>query len=242
MKKMMIACTIATLLSTSNFAQAKDNEKTQTHKETVIGMSTGAIFGGIIGGPIGVFVGAFAGGLIGEQDVAQDKLEEQKRALIVMQEKTDDYHHVLAHNAKLTEQLDILEQQNERLTLSQMKNLMAMTVQFKTGSSEIAPHFAKQLEQLVNLLKSQPTLLLDLNGFADQRGDEQANLQLSKKRVYAVQSYLIKHGVSHTRLTANAFGEQHTLANSDTYEENVFDRRVTLTTRPRNVSQTASND
>jgi len=242
MKKMMIACTIATLLSTSSFAQAKDNEKTQTHKETVIGMSTGAIFGGIIGGPIGVFVGAFAGGLIGEQDVAQDKLEEQKRALIVMQEKTDDYHHVLAHNEKLTEQLGILEQHNERLTRSQMKNLMAMTVQFKTGSSEIAPHFAKQLDQLVNLLKGQPTLLLDLNGFADQRGDKQANLQLSKKRVSAVQSYLIKHGVSHTRLTANAFGEQHTLANSDTYEENVFDRRVTLTTRPRNVSQTASND
>ncbi len=38
---------------------------------------------------------------------------------------------------------------------------MAMTVQFKTGSSEIAPHFAKQLDQLVNLLKGQPTLLLD---------------------------------------------------------------------------------
>ena len=242
MKKLIIACTIATLFAAPNFAHASNEEKKETHKETLIGLSTGAILGGIVGGPVGAFVGAFAGGLIGDKEVAEDKIAEQKRALIVMQDKTDDYHHVLAHNAKLTEQLDVLEQHNERLTLSQMKNLMAMTVQFKTGSSEIAPNFAKQLDQLVNLLKSQPKLLLDLNGFADQRGDEQANLQLSKKRVSAVQSYLIKHGVSHTRLTANAFGEQHTLANSDTYEENVFDRRVTLTTRPSNVSQTASND
>ena len=41
----------------------------------------------------------------------------------------------------------------------------AMTVQFKTGSSDIAPHFAKQLDQLVALLKSQPQLALDLSGF-----------------------------------------------------------------------------
>jgi sortase system peptidoglycan-associated protein len=118
-----------------------------------------------------------------------------------------------------------------------------MTVQFKTGSSDIAPHFAKQLDQLVALLKSQPQLALDLSGFADQRGEEQANLLLSKARVNAVQSYLIKQGVSHTRLSTQAFGEQQSIANSNTLEDNFFDRRVTLTTRALNqtTDQTASN-
>ena len=69
-----------------------------------------------------------------------------------------------------------------------------MTVQFKTGSSEIAPHFANQLDKVAQLLM-QPNLAIDLNGFADQRGDELANLMLSKQRVNAVQSYLIKQGV-----------------------------------------------
>ncbi|MEH6554882.1 sortase-associated OmpA-like protein PdsO, partial [Pseudoalteromonas tetraodonis] len=139
--------------------------------------------------------------------------------------------------------LELLAQQNEQLTQSQLNNLLAMTVQFKTGSSDIAPHFAKQLDQLVALLKSQPQLALDLSGFADQRGEEQANLLLSKARVNAVQSYLIKQGVSHTRLSAQAFGEQQSIANSNTLEDNFFDRRVTLTTRALNQSsnQTASN-
>ena len=60
---------------------------------------------------------------------------------------------------------------------------------------------------------------------------------LSKQRVNAVQSYLIKQGVPHTRLTATAFGEQQSVADSNNYEDNVFDRRVTLTTRP--VSQSS---
>ncbi|OUS71177.1 hypothetical protein B5G52_11600 [Pseudoalteromonas sp. A601] len=241
MKKLIIACTIATLFTAPNFAHANNEEKKETHQETLIGLSTGAILGGIVGGPVGAFVGAFAGGLIGDKEVSEDKIAEQQRALIVMQDKTDDYQHVLSQNAQLSEQLDHLEQNNERLALAQMNNLMAMTIQFKTGSSEIAPHFASQLDQLVSLLQSQPELQLDLNGFADQRGDELANLALSKQRVSAVQSYLIKQGISHTRLTANAFGEQQTVADSDSYEDNVFDRRVTLTTRPSNHSQTASN-
>ena len=76
----------------------------------------------------------------------------------MLQDKTDDYQHVLAQNAQMSEQLDQLEANNERLALAQMHNLMAMTIQFKTGSSEVAPHFASRLDQLVNLLQSQPDL------------------------------------------------------------------------------------
>lgn len=244
MKKIIIATTIATIIATPTLAHADTSVTTkETHKETVIGLSTGAVIGGIVGGPIGAFVGAFAGGLIGEQEVAEGKIAEQQRALVVMQDKTDDYQHVLAHNAQLSSQLNKLEDSNERLALAQMNNLMAMTIQFKTGSSDIAPHFANQLDQLVNLLQSQPNLQLDLNGFADQRGDELANLVLSKERVAAVQNYLIKQGIAGERLTTTAFGEQQTVADSDSFEDNVFDRRVTLTTRPTtsSFSQTASN-
>ena len=55
-------------------------------------------------------------------------------------------------------------------------------MQFRTGSAEIEPHFAKQLVELAEVMKQQPQLHLDLNGFADQRGDEQHNLLLSNQR------------------------------------------------------------
>ena len=241
MKKTLIALTLVSTFCTPVFAA--DTTSKEAKKETIVGLSTGAIIGGVVGGPIGAFVGAFAGGLIGDAKVAEQTIAEQQQALNVMAEKTNDYQHVLNHNSHLEAQLELLAQQNEQLTQSQLNNLLAMTVQFKTGSSDIAPHFAKQLDQLVALLKSQPQLALDLSGFADQRGAEQANLLLSKARVNAVQSYLIKQGVSHTRLSTQAFGEQQSIANSNTLEDNFFDRRVTLTTRALNqtTDQTASN-
>ncbi|MGO2012496.1 MAG: sortase-associated OmpA-like protein PdsO [Pseudoalteromonas sp.] len=240
MRKIIVAATIAIIIAAPNLAHA---DTYVTQKETVIGLSSGAVIGGIVGGPVGAFIGAFTGGLIGEQEVAEGKMLEQQRALEVMQDKTDDYQHVLAHNAQLSSQLNKLEDNNERLTLAQMNNLMAMTIQFKTGSSDIAPHFANQLDQLVNLLQSQPHLQLDLNGFADQRGDELANLVLSEERVAKVQNYLVKQGIADSRLTATAFGEQQTVADSDSFEDNIFDRRVTLTTRPTEpaYNQTVSN-
>ncbi|WP_166112277.1 sortase-associated OmpA-like protein PdsO [Pseudoalteromonas sp. Z9A5] len=244
MKKTLIALTLIASFCTEAFASAATHTPSKEgHKETAIGLGTGAIIGGVVGGPIGAFVGAFAGGLIGESKVADNKIAEQERAITVMKEKTNDYQHVLNHNNMLEQQVEVLANQNEQLTQVQINNLLAMTVQFKTGSSVIASHFALQLDQLVALLNNQPQLALDLSGFADQRGDEQANLLLSKARVDAVQSYLIKHGVSHKRLSTQAFGEQQTLASSNTVEDNFFDRRVTLTTRSINPvnGQTASN-
>ena len=244
MKKTLIALTLIASFCTEAFASAATHTPSKEgHKETAIGLGTGAIIGGVVGGPIGAFVGAFAGGLIGESKVADNKIAEQERAITIMKEKTNDYQHVLNHNNMLEQQVEVLANQNEQLTQVQINNLLAMTVQFKTGSSVIASHFALQLDQLVALLNNQPQLALDLSGFADQRGDEQANLLLSKARVDAVQSYLIKHGVSHKRLSTQAFGEQQTLASSNTVEDNFFDRRVTLTTRSINPvnGQTASN-
>jgi len=243
MKKTLIALTLVASVCSPAFASTANTPSKEAHKETAIGLGAGAIIGGVVGGPVGAFIGAFAGGLIGDSKVADDKIAQQQQAITLMQEKTSDYMHVLNHNNRLEQQLEVLANQNEQLTKAQIKNLLAMTVQFKTGSSVIAPHFAQQLDQLVTLLNNQPQLALDLSGFADQRGDEQANLLLSKKRVNAVQSYLIKHGISHKRLSTQAFGEQQTLARSNTVEDNFFDRRVTLTTRSMNIvnGQTASN-
>ncbi|MBH0078420.1 sortase-associated OmpA-like protein PdsO [Pseudoalteromonas sp. NZS11] len=243
MKKTLIALTLVASFCTPAIASASNTPSKEAHKETAIGLGAGAIIGGVVGGPIGAFIGAFAGGLIGDSKVADNKIAEQERAIAVMKEKTSDYQHVLNHNNILEQQVEVLANQNEQLTQVQINNLLAMTVQFKTGSSVIAPHFSLQLDQLVTLLNNQPQLALDLSGFADQRGDEQANLLLSKARVNAVQSYLIKHGVSHKRLSTQAFGEQQTLANSNTVEDNFFDRRVTLTTRSMSPAngQTASN-
>ncbi|MBQ4832011.1 sortase-associated OmpA-like protein PdsO [Pseudoalteromonas sp. MMG010] len=240
MKKTLIALVLSSFLCAPTMAA--QSQVQEAHTETAIGLGTGALVGGVVAGPFGAFIGAFVGGLLGDSKVANDQIAQQQKAIAVMQSKTNDYQQVIAQNNILQEQVEILANKNEELSQSQLNNVLAMSVQFKTGSSVIEPHFIKQLESLVQILNNQPQMALDLTGFADQRGDEQANLLLSKARASAVYSYLIKQGISHHRLTMQALGEQHSVTNNNTIEDNVFDRRVTLTTKAHNNSnQMASN-
>ena len=180
MKKLIIAAVITSAVSVAPFADAASQAKQETPKETAIGLGAGAVVGGLVGGPVGAFIGAFAGGLIGEKEAADNTIDEQAHALVVMKEQTADYQQVIADNAALSEQLELLADEKEQLLQAQLNTLLAMTVQFKTGSSEIAPHFANQLNKVAQLLIAQPNLAIDLNGFADQRGDELANLKASQ--------------------------------------------------------------
>ncbi|MEL7309777.1 MAG: DUF456 family protein, partial [Pseudomonadota bacterium] len=152
MKKLIIAAVITSVVSVAPFADAASQTKQETPKETAIGLGAGALVGGIVGGPMGAFIGAFAGGLIGEKEAADNTIDEQAHALVVMKEQTADYQQVIADNAALSEQLELLADEKEQLLQAQLNTLLAMTVQFKTGSSEIAPHFANQLDKVAQLL------------------------------------------------------------------------------------------
>ncbi len=248
MKKLLITSAIALALSTSLIATPV-MAASDTNKEEAIGVGTGVVIGAIVAGPVGAFIGALTGGLIGQAEgdkkeiALQDRqLTAQHSKLVALREKTANYDNMLAQNEQLGARLAEIEVEKLALQKQRINNLMAMTVQFRTGSSEIEPHFAQQLTELASVLKQNPELQLDLNGFADQRGNEKDNLALSKSRVVNVQSYLIKQGVKHNRLNSHAFGETQSIAKNKDFEGDFFDRRVTVKARSaKDQSQTASN-
>ena len=55
------------------------------------------------------------------------------------------------------------------------------------------------------------------------------NLDLSAKRAVSVASYLISHGVNPALVSAQAFGESHSVAANDTPEGRAKNRRVDIT-------------
>jgi outer membrane protein OmpA-like peptidoglycan-associated protein len=79
---------------------------------------------------------------------------------------------------------------------------------FETGKASIRPESAAALAVIGEVLKRDVTLSLDIQGHADDAGDNAANLRLSQARVAAVRAYLIKtFGVAADRLTATGFGD-----------------------------------
>ena len=63
------------------------------------------------------------------------------------------------------------------------------------------------LNQVKNILDHDPTLSLVVAGHADDRGDDEYNIRLSRRRVQAVSKYLISQGIDKDRIVPKAFGE-----------------------------------
>jgi outer membrane protein OmpA-like peptidoglycan-associated protein/tetratricopeptide (TPR) repeat protein len=64
------------------------------------------------------------------------------------------------------------------------------------------------LNQNINMLKKNKDLVVVINGYADSRGTNDYNKNLSLKRANTVKQYMVKSGISRNRITAvNGYGE-----------------------------------
>ena len=71
---------------------------------------------------------------------------------------------------------------------------------FDVGTSKIASSSDAELNQIVKMLKDNPSMVIQLEGHTDVTGDPKKNMELSQQRVDAVNS-LIQGERTHTMLT-----------------------------------------
>lgn len=64
-----------------------------------------------------------------------------------------------------------------------------------------------ELDKLVQYLKDNPTMKIELQGHTDTQGDDKHNMELSHNRAKAVYDYLISKGIAKERLTYKGYGE-----------------------------------
>ena len=81
------------------------------------------------------------------------------------------------------------------------------SARFPTGSAEILPDHASELDRVVDIMNALPNITVLVIGHADQRGDETRNFARSDERARAVVNYLRYRGISPTRLSSRAAGE-----------------------------------
>ena len=86
-------------------------------------------------------------------------------------------------------------------------------------SNEIILEFASYLEINKNLI-------ISINGYTDNIGEEEYNEKLSEKRAYAVYQKLVDNGVSKKRLDYQGFGEQFSKNKNVDEAERELNRRT----------------
>lgn len=97
---------------------------------------------------------------------------------------------------------------------------------FEVGKSRIDPDSYTELELVVNMLKENPKMVVQLEGHTDYLGDAKENIKLSQQRVESVKNYVASRGISRSRLKTKAFGGSQPLSRDNTPEAHRLNRRV----------------
>ncbi|MEW6678906.1 MAG: OmpA family protein [Pseudomonadota bacterium] len=101
-------------------------------------------------------------------------------------------------------------------------------VNFDNDLSNLRSDAVAVLEGVVATLKANPDVKVEIGGHTDSRNSDWYNLGLGDRRAKAVMHYLTSHGIDASRLTAKSYGESAPVADNDTEEGRMQNRRVEL--------------
>ena len=101
-------------------------------------------------------------------------------------------------------------------------------VNFATDQAAILPTSKPQMDAVIALLKSDPTLKLAINGYTDDTGTETHNVTLSDGRAKAVQAALTAAGIKPDRLQAKGYGRMNPVSTNTDEPGKAENRRVEL--------------
>lgn len=97
---------------------------------------------------------------------------------------------------------------------------------FETGKAILSPQSRLELEKAVSLMKTNPTMVIEVGGHTDNVGDDASNMKLSHDRAKAVRDYLVNAGIASVRVQAKGYGESNPIASNDTDEGRQSNRRT----------------
>lgn len=99
-------------------------------------------------------------------------------------------------------------------------------IYFETGKTNLQDKSRAELNKLIEQLKLQPTLRIEIAGHTDDVGDAKQNQVLSQKRAQSVMDYLIEAGITRERIKAVGLGEAKPIVPNNSEENRQLNRRI----------------
>ena len=211
--------TLATIL-----ALGSQTASAAASKEENISVGSGAVIGVLAGGPVGLIIGAAIGAKVGETiheksdqiETLQVSLDDKERSVLILERNVDE----------LSGEVASLQTIARPELVSLMQAGIDMDLLFRTDEFALTDSTGDRLAEMAGTLANMTDVRIQLDGFADERGDEIYNHELSERRVEFVRNLFINAGVHPTRISTSAHGES--VAQNPDVDSYALERRVSV--------------
>lgn len=106
-------------------------------------------------------------------------------------------------------------------------SIVLKNIFFDVNKWDIRPESKTELNTLIEFLKKNPTVKIEISGHTDNSGDKKNNITLSVNRAKAVYDYLIQEGkISPQRLTYKGYADSRPKVPNTTPENKAINRRT----------------
>lgn len=112
------------------------------------------------------------------------------------------------------------------LQLSQYDEIRLDDILFDFDKSVLTDSSKLELDEVYALLRKNRSMYLEVQGHTDNKGQDEYNIDLSKKRAASVVSYLTKKGIESTRLQVKYFGATKPVEPNESEKGRAKNRRV----------------
>jgi peptidoglycan-associated lipoprotein len=107
------------------------------------------------------------------------------------------------------------------------KAIVLENIFYDLDKADIRPDAAEELDKLVQTLKDNPRISIELSSHTDVRGSDAYNMDLSQRRAQSAVDYIVSQGIDRNRLTARGYGETRlVIPNAQTEEQHQVNRRT----------------
>jgi len=111
-------------------------------------------------------------------------------------------------------------------SLSKGKSFNIENIYFDNNSYQVRDVTREVLVEFAKYLELNNTLVIEINGFTDNIGDDLDNQLLSENRARAVRNLVLMYGISGDRVFYNGFGESFPVSSNDTDKGRAKNRRT----------------
>lgn len=153
------------------------------------------------------------------------KYVKEKMETWINLEASDNYYYLFIVEREAMTQVI---QANEMLDALNKDGFIALDILFDTGKSTIKEESQPIIDQIFELLNSNPSLNVSIEGHTDNVGTPESNKTLSDSRAKAILSALTSKGINSSQLSSVGWGQERPVADNRTEEGKAKNRRVEI--------------